>query len=75
MGYGGRSCKEHAVCGSVLEENMAGHLWKVQVLVDGHEETAIACIWVTDGVDHCRVGFLMRHRVRIPRGMTGHSHR
>jgi hypothetical protein len=59
----GRSCEEHAVCGSVLEEDMVVRLRKVQVLVDGCEEAAIACIWVTDGVDHCRVGFLMRHMV------------
>ncbi len=42
---------------------MVVHLRKVQVLVDGTEETAIACIWVTDGVDCCRVRFLMRHMV------------
>ena len=51
MGDRGRSCEEHAVCGSVLEEDMVVRLRKVQVLVDGCEETAIACIWVTDGVD------------------------
>ncbi len=32
-------------------------------MVDGREETLIAAIWVTDGIDHCRVGFLKRHRV------------
>ena len=63
MGDRGRSCEEHAVCGSVLEEDMIVRLRKVQVLVDGHEETAIACHWVTDGIDRCRVGFLMRHMV------------
>ena len=42
---------------------MVVSLWKVQVLGDGCKETAIACIWVTDGVDRCRVGFLMRHMV------------
>ena len=63
MGDRGRSCEEHAVCGSVLEEDMVVRLRKVQVLVDGCEEAAIACIWVTDGVDRCRVGFLMRHMV------------
>ncbi len=63
MGNRGRSCEEHAVCGSVLEEDMVVRLQKVQVLVDGHEETAIACYWVTDGIDHCCVGFLMRHMV------------
>ena len=69
MGDRGRSCEEHAVCGSVLEEDMVVRLRKVQVLVDGCEETAIACIWVTDGVDRCRVGFLMRH-IRNPVSAT-----
>jgi hypothetical protein len=59
MGKIGRSCDEHAVFGSMLEEGMVDvHLRKVQVLVEGHEETAITCIWVTDGVDWCHVGSL-----------------
>ena len=51
------------MCGSVLEEDMVVRLRRVQVLVEGREETAIACIWVTDGVNRCRVFFLMRHMV------------
>ena len=46
MGDRGRSCEEHVVCGSVLEEDMVVHLWKVQVLADGQEKIAIACYWV-----------------------------
>ena len=63
MDTNGRSCEEHALCGSVLEENMVVRLRRVQVLVEGREKTVIACIWVTDGVDRCRVGFLMHHMV------------
>jgi hypothetical protein len=63
MGDRGRSCEEHVVCGSVLEEDMVVRLRKVQVLADGQEKTAIACYWVTDGIDCCRVGFLMRHMI------------
>jgi hypothetical protein len=33
-------------------------------VVDGKEETAIAAVWVTDGIDCCRVGFLKHHMVR-----------
>ena len=51
------------MCGLVLEEDMVVRLRKVQVLVEGCEETAIACYKVTDGIDRCRVGFLMRHMV------------
>ena len=60
----GRSCEEHLNCGEVMAEDVIVRLRKVQVLVDGCEETAIACYWVTDGVDRCRVGFLMRHMVK-----------
>ncbi len=42
---------------------MVVHLRKVQVVIDGREETAIAAVWVTDGIDRCRVGFLKRHMV------------
>ncbi len=61
MGDRGRSCEEHSVCGEVVEEDTLLRLRRVQIEVDGHEETVIACIWVTDGIDRCRVGFLKRH--------------
>ncbi len=44
MGNHGCSCEEHAVYGSVLDEDMVVLLLKVQVLVEGCEETAITCI-------------------------------
>ncbi len=48
----GRTCEEHTVnCGVVLEEDVVVLLWKVQVVVDGREETAIAAVWVTDGIN------------------------
>ncbi len=63
-GNRGRTCKEHAVnCGKVLEEDVVGRLQKVQVVVDGREEMAIAAVWVTDGINRCRVGFLKHHMV------------
>jgi hypothetical protein len=33
-------------------------------MVEGKEETAITAIWVSDGIDRCRVGFVPRHMVR-----------
>jgi len=45
----GCSCEEHDECGVVVEEDTLLCLRRVQIEVDGHEETAIACIWVTDG--------------------------
>ena len=30
----------------------------------GAEETAVAAVWVTDGIDRCRIGFLPRHLIR-----------
>ena len=38
----GRLCKEHNHRGLVLEEDVVAFLWKVQVLVEGKEENAIA---------------------------------
>jgi hypothetical protein len=64
-GNRGRRCKEHIVnCGEVLEEDVVVHLQKVQVLVDGREETVITAVWVTDGINRCHVGFLKRHMVQ-----------
>jgi hypothetical protein len=60
----GHTCEEHTVnCGEVLEEDVVVCLQKVQVVVDGREEMAIAAVWVTDGIDRCHVGFLKRHMV------------
>ncbi len=39
-------------------------LRKVQILVEGKEETTIAAVWVNDGIDHCHIGFLPRHMVK-----------
>ena len=64
MGDRGRSCEEHDVCGTVVEEDTLLRLRKEQILVDGQEETAVSCYWVTDGIDRCRVGFLKRHMVK-----------
>jgi hypothetical protein len=60
----GRSCEEHNVCGTVVEEDTLLHLRKEQILVDGQEETAISCYWVTDGIDRCCIGFLKCHMVK-----------
>ena len=56
-----RLCEEHVCCGEVLEEDVVVRLRRVQVVVDGREETAVAAVWVTGGMDCCRVGFLGRH--------------
>jgi hypothetical protein len=64
MSCQGRSCEEHEICGEVLNEDIVVRLRKIQLMVEGKEETAIATIWVTDGIDHCHVGFVPRHMVR-----------
>ena len=58
------SCEEHAVCGAVLQHDMVLRLRSIQIVVNGMEESAIAAIWVTNGVDRCRVGFLPRNCVK-----------
>ena len=48
----------------MLESDVVVRLRKVQLMVEGREEMAISAIWVTDGMDRCRVGFLSRHLVK-----------
>ena len=49
----GRSCEEHpANCGEVLEPDVVVRLLKVQLMIEGREETAIAAVWVTV-IGHC----------------------
>ena len=57
----GRSCECHRTCGEVVKEDVVVRFRRVQVVVKGKEETAIAVYWVTEGIDRCRVGFLPRH--------------
>jgi hypothetical protein len=65
MSCQGRSCEEHDNCGEVLKEDVVVRLQKIQLMVEGKEETAIAAIWVTDGIDRCRVGFVPCRMVRL----------
>ena len=65
MSCQGRSCEEHEMCGDeVLKEEVVVRLRMVQLLVEGKEEKAMGMVWVTDGIDHCRVGFLPQHMVK-----------
>ncbi len=64
----GRSCKEHACCGDILENDILVKLLREQILVldaiarggKMKEETAITVNWVSDGIDCCHIGFLPR---------------
>ncbi len=56
-GNRGHLCEKQDVCGEVVEEDTLLCFRREQILVDGKEETVIACYWATDGVDRCRVGF------------------
>ena len=67
----GRSCKEHRICGCVLQEDSVVHFRKVQVLIEGKEESAIAAFWVSDGVDRCRVGYLPKFHVTHWKSLEG----
>ena len=60
----GCSCPDHENCGSVVKPDVVVCLRKVQVTIQGKEESAIAAYWVTDGIDSCCVGFLPKHCVR-----------
>ena len=69
----GRSCDQHDVCGSVLDEDAVVRLREVQIINSSgkDEETAIAAYLVSDGIDQCRVGFLQRHFVTHARSFDG----
>jgi hypothetical protein len=64
----GRRCEDHMVCcGELLEEDFVVRLHMERILIPNflagkgkkREEMAITINWVTDGVDCCRVGFLL----------------
>ena len=67
----GRSCEEHANCGSVLKIDTLVRFRLVQISCNGQEETALAVYWVTDGIDRCRVGFLPRHLLKHQAAYNG----
>lgn len=46
----GRSCEQYLVCGAVLTEDCVVRVRKVQVIVGGKEEPALAAYLVSDGV-------------------------
>ena len=64
MSCQGCLCKMHEMCDKVVTEDMVVRLRRIQLMVEGKEETAIAVIWVTDGINRCRVDFLPCHMVK-----------
>jgi hypothetical protein len=60
----GCSCKGNINCGKVMEGEVVVHLRMVQIMVEGQEETVIACVWVTDWIDCCHVGFIPCHMAK-----------
>ena len=65
MSCQGRSCEENKMCrDEVLKEDVVVCLHTVQLMVERKEEKAIAVVWVSDGIDRCRVGFLLCYMVK-----------
>ena len=62
-GTQGRHCEEHEICGSIVDLDVVVRIRKVQLIIEGKQEAAMAAYWVTDGIDRCRIGFLARHMV------------
>ena len=67
----GHSCEEHEACASILTTGIVMRLYKVQVVVDGKEETAIVVYHVTDSIDRCCMGFLPRPMTRLDNAYHG----
>ncbi len=74
----GHSCKMHEIRGEVLTEDAVVRLRKIQLMVEGKEETAIAAIWVMDGINRCRVAFvprqMMKHATRYDEALAQVTH-
>ena len=51
------SCEEFPVCGDALKHDSLVHIWLEQMMIEGGEQAVMSIFWVTDAVDHCRVGF------------------
>ena len=58
----GRSCVDHAVCGSVVCKGMLLQLRRVKIF--NNQEEAIAAYMVSGHMKRCRVGFLPRHCIK-----------
>ena len=63
MSCQGRLCEEQEHCGDVLREDSVVRLRRVQLMVEGKEEMAMAVFWMSDGIDCCHVSFLLCHLV------------
>ena len=59
-----RPCEEHRICGEVVIEDVVLRLRKIQVQMNQQEQSAIAAFWVSNGIDHCRVGYLPKAYVK-----------
>ena len=60
-GDNGHSCEEFPVCGDALKHDSLVHIQSEQMMIEAVEQAVMSIFWVTDGVDHCRVGFLLKH--------------
>ena len=67
----GCCCEEHTICGTVLTDDCVVRFRKVQVIVNEKEESAIAVLWVSDGVDWCHISFIPWHHVKHWKKLKG----
>ena len=60
----GRKCDAHDCCGDVVKEDVIvrlrrkQHVWKNKATGKNEENTIYEAVWVTEGIDMCKVGFL-----------------
>ena len=59
MSCQGHSREEHEMYGEVLKEDAVVRLHKMLLMVEGKEEPETTAIWVTDGINCCRVGYVL----------------
>jgi hypothetical protein len=71
IGDRGRSCEEHDICGSILYPDVLVKFIKEEIMVEGRIEVVITVYWVTDSIEHCRVGSLPQFLVPSSDSLDG----
>ena len=60
-----RSCKDHDVCGAVLQEDCVVRIQHVQIIgATGKEESTLSAYWISNRIDCCYVGFLPHYLLK-----------
>ncbi len=71
IGDCGHSCKEHTICGCVVNPDILVRFIKEEIMVDGKIKVVISIAWVTASIEHCYVVFLPQFLVPLLNSLNG----